>query len=257
MVDSCQSVLFLLSDLRVDGEGAKARSIALSLPSDRFRLAVAVLRQCDLAELSALSQAGIAVRSAPVRHVMDLGEGSLEALRLLDERGAVRPRLRLAPWCQPGIDGDGLRELIELQGTSGRLWTVAGVKLFMDGTIDNGTAWLHRPDCYGESTKPFWLPPQDYADAVAALADVGVATATHAIGDAAVAFALDCLRGREFPRIGGGGGLRRFRTAGQGRHHRGGQHATQQGHHGLLAWGRAHRTPAIRVPCRRAAPGRG
>ncbi|MFC7341363.1 amidohydrolase [Saccharopolyspora griseoalba] len=136
-------------------------------------------------------------------HVMDLNDGSLEALRLLDERGAAGLRLRLAPWCQPGIDGHGLRELIELQGTRGRLWTVAGVKLFMDGTIDNGTAWLHHPDCHGESTKPFWLPPQEYADAVAELAGAGVATATHAIGDAAASFALECLSRHQRPSIGG------------------------------------------------------
>ncbi|MEB3372135.1 amidohydrolase [Saccharopolyspora mangrovi] len=136
-------------------------------------------------------------------HVMDLDDGSLAALRLLDERGLATPRLRLAPWCQPGIDGSGLRELIDLQGTSGRLWTVAGVKLFMDGTIDNGTAWLEHPDCHGESTKPYWLPPSEYAEAVGTLARAGVATATHAIGDAAVTFALDCLARYERPCVGG------------------------------------------------------
>lgn len=135
-------------------------------------------------------------------HAMDLNNGSLPALRLLEERGAVSLRMRLAPWCQPGIDGHGLRELVDLQGTGGRLWTVAGVKLFMDGTIDNGTAWLHHPDCYGESNRPFWLPPQEYADAVGALAGSGVATATHAIGDAAVSFVLDCLAEHGLPRIG-------------------------------------------------------
>lgn len=126
-------------------------------------------------------------------HAMDLNDGSLPVLRTLEERGAVSLRLRFAPWCQPGVDGARLRELVELQGTGGRLWRVDGVKLFMDGTIDNGTAWLHRPDCHGESTQPFWLPPEDYAEAVRALATAGVPTATHAIGDAAVSFALDCL----------------------------------------------------------------
>lgn len=110
-------------------------------------------------------------------HAMDLDDGSVAALRRVEERGAPTMRLRLAPWCQPGIDGRGLRELIDLQGTGGHLWTVAGVKLFMDGTIDNGTAWLEHPDCHGESTKAYWLQPTEYADAVGTLAETGVATA--------------------------------------------------------------------------------
>ncbi|WP_369204028.1 amidohydrolase [Streptomyces sp. PU-14G] len=129
-------------------------------------------------------------------HAMDLHDGSLAALRALEERdpeGGVTVRLRCAPWCQPGTGEEGLRELVALQGTGGRLWKVDGVKLFMDGTIDNGTAWLHEPDCHGESTRSFWLPPHRYAQAVAALARAGVPTATHAIGDAAVDYALSCL----------------------------------------------------------------
>ncbi|WP_406141588.1 amidohydrolase [Streptomyces sp. NBC_01089] len=132
-------------------------------------------------------------------HVMDLRDGSLEALRLLDERDAVTMRLRLAARCRPGTGEEGMRELIGLQGTGGRLWQVAGVKLFMDGTVDNGTAWLHHPDCHGESTRPFWLPPETYADAVDTFARAGVPTATHAIGDAAVAYALDCLAPHSSP----------------------------------------------------------
>lgn len=132
-------------------------------------------------------------------HVMDLAEGSLPALRLLDERDELTLRLRCAPWAQPGVDDDSLRRIIELQGTGGRLWQVGGVKLFMDGTVDHGTAWLHEPDCHGESTKPFWLPPDQYATVVDTLARAGVPTATHAIGDAAVDYALTCLTPHSSP----------------------------------------------------------
>ncbi|WP_432082734.1 amidohydrolase [Streptomyces sp. WAC 04229] len=126
-------------------------------------------------------------------HVMDCTPETLPALRTLQERDDITLRLRIHARCQPGTDEDGLRELIALQGTGGRLWQVAGVKLFMDGTVDNGTAWLHHPDCHGESTRPFWLPPEAYTRAVDTLAAAGVPTATHAIGDAAVAYALDAL----------------------------------------------------------------
>jgi len=82
-------------------------------------------------------------------------------------------------------------ELLALQSRSGRLWSVAAVKLFIDGTIDGGTAWLHEADCHGQSTHACWLDPHDYTEAVRVLAQAGVQTATHAIGDAAVQHVLD------------------------------------------------------------------
>ncbi|MFF2080247.1 amidohydrolase [Kitasatospora sp. NPDC058162] len=126
-------------------------------------------------------------------HAMDAGGDSLALYAELDEAGELPLRLRVAPWCQPGVDQDGLRALIELQGRGGRLWRVDGVKLFMDGTIDNGTAWLERPDCHGESTHAFWPDPAHYTHVIGQLHRAGVPTATHAIGDAAVRHALDSV----------------------------------------------------------------
>ena len=57
----------------------------------------------------------------------------------------------------------------------------------MDGTIDNGTAWLEHPDCHGESARAFWPDSQACTQAVTELHRVGVPTATHAIGTAAPA----------------------------------------------------------------------
>jgi predicted amidohydrolase YtcJ len=126
------------------------------------------------------------------------GGHAMDGMRLgfyaeLEERGELALRFRIAPWCQPGADADAVAELVRLQGTGGALWQVAGVKLFMDGTIDNGTAWLERPDCHGESTHAFWPDPQRYTEVVGELHRAGVATATHAIGDAAVRHALDAV----------------------------------------------------------------
>nr|BFE82886.1 hypothetical protein GCM10020093_054870 [Planobispora longispora] len=126
-------------------------------------------------------------------HVMDANGESLALYAELDEAGELPLRLRVAPWCQPGVDADGLRALIEQQGTGGGLWRVEGVKLFMDGTIDNGTAWLERPDCHGESTHAFWPEPGAYTHVVGELHRAGVPTATHAIGDAAVRHVLDSV----------------------------------------------------------------
>ncbi|MFJ4190883.1 amidohydrolase [Kitasatospora sp. NPDC089509] len=126
-------------------------------------------------------------------HAMDANGDSLDLYAELDETGELPLRLRIAPWCQPGVDQDGLRALLELQGRGGRLWQVDGVKLFMDGTIDNGTAWLERPDCHGESTHAFWPDPAHYSRVIEELHRAGVPTATHAIGDAAVRHALDAV----------------------------------------------------------------
>ncbi|CAM5418338.1 amidohydrolase [Streptomyces californicus] len=111
----------------------------------------------------------------------------------LDAAGDLPLRLRVAPWCRPGVDSDAVRALIGQQGRGGSLWRTEGVKLFMDGTIDNGTAWLERPDCHGESTQTSWPDPAAYTRVIGELHDAGVPTATHAIGDAAVRHALDAV----------------------------------------------------------------
>lgn len=126
-------------------------------------------------------------------HAMDANGDSLAVHAELAAEDALPLRLRIAPWCRPETDDDAVAELIRLQGTGGALWRVAGVKLFMDGTIDNGTAWLETPDCHGESGHAHWPDPQRYTDVVAALHRAGVPTATHAIGDAAVRHVLDSV----------------------------------------------------------------
>lgn len=138
-------------------------------------------------------------------HVMDCGEGSLELYRALENDGdsnsgwdgsdvGLPLRLRISPWCMPGSSEKEWLGLAEQVGTlSGRRWEVSGIKLFVDGTVDNGTAWLFEPDVYGESVLPFWPRPEEYAQAVRFFAARGIPTATHAIGDAGVAAVLDAF----------------------------------------------------------------
>ena len=126
-------------------------------------------------------------------HVMDLLGDSAEVVAAAEELGELPLRLRFAPWCDPGVDAHGLAELVDLQGRGGRRWEIGGVKFFIDGTIDNGTAWLEEPDSHGESTDSFWTDPAAFTKAVRTLAAAGVPTATHAIGDAAVRYVLDTL----------------------------------------------------------------
>ncbi|MBT2482877.1 amidohydrolase [Streptomyces sp. ISL-94] len=127
-------------------------------------------------------------------HVMDLGDGDVPALlATVEYEGDLPLRLRLAPWCMPGATAQDLDELIGLQRLGGRHWQVGGVKFFMDGTVEGGTAWLEHADCHGQGTDAFWPEPEAYARAVRVLDAAGVRTATHAIGDAAVRHVLDTV----------------------------------------------------------------
>lgn len=124
-------------------------------------------------------------------HVMDLGD--LDLVASVARQTVLPLRLRFAPWCMPGDDEAALDELVALQSRAGRHWRVGGVKLFMDGTVEGGTAWLEQPDCHGQGTEAFWPDPKAYSDAVRRLHRAGVRTATHAIGDAAVRHVLDTV----------------------------------------------------------------
>jgi predicted amidohydrolase YtcJ len=129
-------------------------------------------------------------------HVMDCGEGSLELYRALENEmdDGLPLRLRISPWCMPGSgEADWLRLAEQIGSSRGKRWQLAGVKLFVDGTVDNGTAWLFEPDVYGESVAPFWPRPDEYAAAVRFFAERGIPTATHAIGDAGVAAVLEAF----------------------------------------------------------------
>ncbi|WP_028811315.1 amidohydrolase [Streptomyces flavidovirens] len=126
-------------------------------------------------------------------HVMDLGGDCLELLAAVEETRDLPVRLLLAPWCMPGAGTAELGELVALQKESGRLWRVGGVKFFMDGTVEGGTAWLEHADCHGQGTQAFWPDPAAYTEAVRHLHTAGVRTATHAIGDAAVRHVLDTV----------------------------------------------------------------
>lgn len=129
-------------------------------------------------------------------HVMDLGGHDVPGLlTALEEDGELPLRLRLAPWCMPGVGEEELDGLVRLQGRAGRLWAVGGVKFFMDGTVEGGTAWLEHADCHGRGTDAFWPDPAAYSAAVGRLHRAGVGTATHAIGDAAVRHVLDTVEG--------------------------------------------------------------
>lgn len=126
-------------------------------------------------------------------HVMDFHPGSQELLELLESRSELPIRLRFSPMVPPGSSLEELHEILAKQGLRGRRWRVEGVKFMIDGTVDNGSAWLHEPDCYGEGQKSIWTDPDAYRAALRFFAERNISTATHAIGDQGVSFVLDAI----------------------------------------------------------------
>jgi predicted amidohydrolase YtcJ len=127
--------------------------------------------------------------------VQDLAPDTIELLRAIEQTRDLPIRLRMSPWFEPGTAIEEVDRLARLQGTRGRRWVVEGVKLMIDGTVDNGTAWLHEPDCLGESTTSLWLQPEQYREALTELDRRGIPTTTHAIGDAGIDFVLRAIAG--------------------------------------------------------------
>lgn len=125
--------------------------------------------------------------------ILDRTDGMLELVRAAEQRGDLPIRLTISPWIMPGDQDDIITDIIDMQGISGDRWNVDGVKLMIDGTIDNGTSWLSYPDVNGQSTRPLWLDPESYRNVLLRLDAEGIRTTTHAIGDAGVEYVLDVI----------------------------------------------------------------
>ena len=126
-------------------------------------------------------------------HVMDALHDPERLLVSVEEHGDLPLRLRFSPWLGPE---DDVTHVSGRLGARGRRWRMEGVKLFIDGTIDNGTAWLDYPDVNGQSNAPVWPDLDAFGTRLLQLDAAGIPTATHAIGDAGIAHVLRLLRRR-------------------------------------------------------------
>lgn len=127
-------------------------------------------------------------------HVMDLKDhDALDLLAAIEADGELPVRLRISPWCTAETTDAEAEELIAMQGRGGRRYRIEGVKLFIDGTVEGGTAWLAEPDAEGEGLASAWPSTADYARRVRQFHDAGISTATHAIGDQGIRFVAESL----------------------------------------------------------------
>ncbi|GAB3193789.1 amidohydrolase [Nesterenkonia suensis] len=119
--------------------------------------------------------------------IMDGTRSTLTTLDTLETLpGGLPVRLQVALWHHPGDDDAAVVERIALFGTTGARYRVTMIKMFIDGVIDGGTAWLHQPDTTGESAHPFWPSLDRYREVATAYHRAGFQLATHSCGDAGV-----------------------------------------------------------------------
>lgn len=117
-------------------------------------------------------------------HAMDFADPSSAVVRVLERTRDLPMRIGFNPILAP--TDETADRVLELQEQHGRRWRVEGVKMFVDGTIDGGTAWLERPDAHGEGTESLWTDFGHFRDLVTRLHLAGVNVAVHSIGDRGV-----------------------------------------------------------------------
>jgi len=144
----------------------------------------------EIAERTHEALSRMAVLGITAAHALEHAPQASAVYDLIEAERELPVRLRCSPWVQPGTTERDWAAVAALQGTGGRRWQVRGVKLFIDGTVDNGTAWLDEPDSLGQSTSPYWPDPGEFSRAIAWFDAHDVPTATHAIGDHGVRHAL-------------------------------------------------------------------
>lgn len=118
--------------------------------------------------------------------IMDGKDRTVELLAELEGRGELDHRLTVHHWHAVGDDDAAVERVIARRDRSGKLWHTGAIKLFSDGVIDTGTAWLHAADTCGDGRMAFWPDWNRYAEVVRAYHDAGMLIATHAVGDYAV-----------------------------------------------------------------------
>lgn len=116
---------------------------------------------------------------------------SLRLLRRLEERGELRLRVLQH---LPRRLLEAALELGLRSGTGDDWLRVGAVKFYLDGTLGAGTAWLTEPGPRAEAGGPL-IPVDEFRAQVESAAAAGLSSAVHAIGDAAVETAVECLSG--------------------------------------------------------------
>lgn len=144
----------------------------------------------------ALRAAREAVHRLGLTGVHSVEVTGLEDFASLAEEGPLRlrvlqaiPLARLSAAIETGVRS----------GFGGEWLRIGGVKMFLDGALGSRTAWMREPYVGSDSRGIATLPADEFRAHVRRAAQAGIASTVHAIGDAAVALALDVLATTKLP----------------------------------------------------------
>ncbi len=179
-----------------DPEGGRIDRDSAGLPTglirERIDLVLAALPEPRPDQLKA---AALAAQDAALRSGLT-GVHSMESLKEwdvwdgMDRDGRLKVRVHHT---LPPEELETARTRGMKPGKGDRLWW-AGIKLFADGSLGSGTAWLHEP--YTDDPQALGLEFCPRADMVRHLRkayDAGCDAAIHAIGDRAMSAVLDAV----------------------------------------------------------------
>jgi predicted amidohydrolase YtcJ len=130
-----------------------------------------------------------------IPHLRRGTSADLQALHDFEASGEMTIRFPTAVGIEPADDLSAVDEVVAMQDQeAGGNFEIIAAKIFMDGVLEGGTAYLeqpylHMPDSRGEL---LW-DPQHYNEMCAALDEAGIQIHVHSIGNAATRITLDGL----------------------------------------------------------------
>ena len=119
--------------------------------------------------------------------IMDGNPSTLDLLEAIDTSGTGLPvRLASAVDLKPVYSSEQRLEILAQRDRHGSRWRGGMIKLYADGVVETGSAWLYAPDSDGIETVGFWEDQHEFTAVVELCTSAGFQVATHAIGDRAV-----------------------------------------------------------------------
>lgn len=124
---------------------------------------------------------------------MDGNRYTLELLREMQAEGTLLARVKVPFHFKPHMDLAELDRAVRMTRDFADDWVSSGfVKLFMDGVMDSGTAFMLNdyPDAPGHRSEPLFAPER-FRVIATEIDRLGLQIAVHAIGDGAVRCTID------------------------------------------------------------------
>ncbi|MCS7010001.1 MAG: amidohydrolase [Anaerolineales bacterium] len=119
-------------------------------------------------------------------------EEALLALHEFEASGNMTIRFPTAIGVNPEDDLSVVNDLVaRRKAEAGGYFWIQAAKIFMDGVLEGGTAYLEEPYLHQPGKGELLWDPQHYNEMCAALDKAGIQIHVHAIGDAATRLALD------------------------------------------------------------------